>query len=212
MVRGDDLISAPRDCYLPTFDVKQHDYEPEDVESRDFVKLLNKYRETGRPVILILTQREGRYLSVGYPDLYLRMDYEGGKLTWGSARSDRFTIGGQVWDQDVVTVHVHLQNTCFWVGSTKRNVLLPTFLEELHSLLKLKDKFPWAGVALAGGSNDIYWFCSPSSPRGSGPNGSVLIKDTVVRFTDLIRERSGDLYKGFREYSPDCELIVVGTG
>lgn len=162
--------------------------------------------------MLVLTQREGRYLSVGSPDLYLRMDYEGGKLTWGSARSDPFNYGGHVWDDEMAVVHVHLQNTCFWVGSIRRNVLLPTFLEELHGLLKLKDKFPWAGVTLAGGSNDIYWFCSSSSPRGSGPDGTVTIRDTVSRFTDLVREKSGELYTGFRKYSPECELIVVGTG
>lgn len=206
------FISAPKHCYSPGFDLEQHLYEPDDVQSQDFQKILDGYRKWNRPFALLVTQREGRYLSLGRPSLYLRMDYEGGKLVWSSARSDLYSYGGQVWDDDLIVVHVHLQNTCFWVGSKTRNVLLPSFLEELQVLLKLESKFPWAAVILAGGSNDTYWFSSPSSPRGSGTDGQVLVTDTVERFTDQVRLTSHALYKAFREYSPECELILVGTG
>lgn len=205
------LTAAPRACYSTNFDLEYHDYVPEDVKARDYTKILGDYLRWNRPIVVLVTQREGRYASYGRRHLYLRMDYEGSKLAWSNARTDRYARCGHVFDDDLLVIHVHMQNTNFFVGA-ERNLLGLTFLSDLQKLLGLKSPLPCAAVILAGGSNDAHWFCSPSSPRGSDTDGRVKVTDTVTRFTDLVHARTKLLHAKFREYFKNLDLIVVGAG
>lgn len=186
-----------------------HEYQ--DPRAESFKPKIAALLALKHPLLLLLTQREGRFLSLATdPRLYLRLEMVQGKLQWSTNTSDPFADGGHIWAYDFAVVHVHLDATCFFVGEAK--LIGPDFLVQLQTLLGLENAIPWDAVGFAGGYNDLRWIAYSSSKRGTGPGGLAAAVDTIERLPLMASDRLQVLLAGFRKYRSSIELIVVGTG
>lgn len=205
----DRLLSVPRSFYDSKFGLQMHEYQ--DPRAESFKPKIAALLALKHPLLLLLTQREGRFLSLATdPRLYLRVEVVQGKLQWSTNTSVPFADGGHIWAYDFAVVHVHLDATCFFVGEVK--LIGPDFLVQLQALLGLENPIPWDAVGFAGIYNDLRWFSFSSSKRGTGPGGLAAAVDTIERLPLMVSDRLQVLHAGFRKYRPSIEIIVVGSG
>lgn len=211
------LEAVPIHLYKPKFDLECFSYSADARRQIQYTEIFKKLKALKKPLVFIITQREGSHLSLAreHP-LYLRMDIIGGKLQLMST-VDAYASGGQVWDDDVLAVHISMPNTFFFAGTVNAGVnerLPSSFIEDFQKEVGVKD-LPVKAVVLAGVWKDLQWFCNPNSPRGSHSNGRVRHNDKVSRLRDLAGSQFENLVRGFRATSKECEeveLIVVGGG
>jgi hypothetical protein len=203
------MYAALKASYHPNFDVEHHSYNPEEIQGSDFKKIITDLFATGKPLLLLVTQKEGQFLSLATdPSCYLRVDMSNGRLAWSTNSSDPFAHGGQIWGNDFVCVHMHMQCTHFYLGPEPR--LLPLdFLQQVENLLGT-GHIPWDGVVLAGGWNDLKFFSNNAGKRLLGEETHCT--DTLSKFNSIFGRKMDAFGKMFRRYQPNVELIVVGTG
>lgn len=203
------MYAAPRASYHANFDVQHHSYDPEAIQSTNFTQVITDLFVSGKPLILLLTQKEGQFLSLATdPSLYLRTDMTNGKLAWSTNSSDQFAHAGHVWGHGFNCVHMPMQCTHFYVGPEPR--LLPLdFLQQVEKLLG-SGHIPWDAIVLAGGWNDLRFFCNNAGKRMLGQETRAI--DTLSKFNSIFGQKMDAFGKMFRRYQANLELIVVGTG
>jgi hypothetical protein len=206
------LESVPLNLYSPRFELESFSYSADALSQIKYEEVLRRLSSLKKPLILLITQREGSQLSFAREhSLYFRMDVVGGALTFSSVEECYFS-GGHIWGDEVLTIHVSMANTYFFGGSAaSKSRLMPSFLREFRELVGVSS-LDIRAVVLAGGGKDLEWFSNPSSLRGSRENGSVRRGDRVRRIRDVAGSHFDQLLSGFRQTCPDVELIVVGCG
>lgn len=207
----DQLISAPLESFKPKFEIEHFDYVSRDRTRADFIKIISEFADLDKPIILLLTQREGRHINFGrLHTTYLRMELEDNNLEWVKSSADQYVCSSHVWGDDVLVIHVSMLETFFLFGPDE-NRIGPNFLKLLDGALK-HPSIPWSAVVLAGAYNDLKWCCNPDNPRGPRVGGKVKSSDLVSGLRDLADTRLNELLAGFREHSPGVEILVTGTG
>jgi hypothetical protein len=211
--RAGFVTGVPRAMYRSNFEVEHHDYSTEMAQSANFKKGIAKLIATGRPLLILVTNREGSLINFGrYHSLYLRMDISKGKLQWTLNDVDPYCVASHVWDDDFMVLHIHMASTCFFMGEHSVDPVLPLdFLEQLQKLLGV-EKMPVSAVVLAGGSQDVKYFCQRAYLCGSREDGSIAFDDTMERLRILADSRLKALGDSLKLHSSGCELIFVGTG
>lgn len=202
------------ECYLTKFELETFSYSVDARTQTEYREVFERLKALNKPVIIVITQREGAQLSLAREHvLYFRMNIVGGQLQLVSVE-DNYVSGGHVWGDTAVVIHVSMANTYFFAGTvnaTTNERLNAQFLESFLQIIGVPD-LDVRAVVLAGGAKDLEWACNPNSLRGSRSSGKIRSSDKVSRICDLAGNQFDELVRGFRKTCSSVELIVVGCG